>query len=283
MTEGNETTKKIAYCGVPGAYAHITASKIFPDGLCCSYLSFKSAYEAVAKGECDYAVIPIENSFAGDVAQVTDLLYAGDLFINGIYELPIVHNLLGIPGSTPEGIKTVYSHPQALDQCGEYIDSHGFERKMATNTAVAAREVADLKDPSIAAIASVETAKLYGLEVLDRGINESDTNTTRFVVLSQKGDSLLDRREAFSMILIVKNEAGAFAKAITVIGDEGFNMRVIRSRPMKTLAWSYYFYVEAEGNLESPEGKDMLAKLKEHCEQVKILGNYAADVILNDS
>ena len=282
MTEGNKTPEKIAYCGVPGAYAYIAAAKIFPGGLYCPHPSFKSAYEAVAKGECDYAVLPIENSFAGDVVQVTDLLYGGDLSISGIYELPIVHNLLGIPGSRREQIKTVYSHPQALDQCGEYIDTHGFERKMATNTAVAAREVATQKDPSFAAIASVKTAELYGLDILDRGINESDTNTTRFVVLSAKEGSLTNRREAFSLILIVKNEAGAFARAITAIGDEGFNMRVIRSRPMKTLAWSYYFYVEAEGSLDSPNGREMLTKLKGNCEQVKILGNYAADIILNE-
>lgn len=280
---------QIAYSGVQGAYAGIVASKIFPEGELVSYSSFRQAYEAVEKKECDYAVLPIENSFAGEVAQVTDLLYSGSLTIAGIFELPIVHNILGIEGTDLSRIKTVYSHPQALDQCSEYIYLHGFEKRVATNTAMAAKEVALLEDPTMAAIASKETAQIYGLKILESAINESESNTTRFVVLKLDKETsnieqkeMFKRKEAFTMILIVKNEAGAVARAITTIGDFGFNMRTLRSRPQKTLLWNYYFYIEGEGDLSTVKGVKMLEMLKENCEMVKVLGNYPADVIFED-
>lgn len=284
-----ERKLQIAYSGVQGAFAQITAAKIFPKGELNSYASFRQAYEAVKNKECDYAVLPIENSFAGEVAQVTDLLYGGNLKIAGIFELPVVHNLLGIPDTDISKIKTVYSHPQALDQCSEYIYLRGFEKRVATNTAAAAKEVALLKDPTIAAIANKETAKLYGLQILEEAINESASNTTRFVVLSagkepesREQRKLFERKEAFTLILIVKNEAGAVARAITTIGDFGFNMRTLRSRPQKNLLWNYYFYIEGEGNLDTVTGVNMLNALKENCESVKVLGNYPADVILEE-
>ncbi|MBR3039752.1 MAG: bifunctional chorismate mutase/prephenate dehydratase [Lachnospiraceae bacterium] len=280
---------QIAYSGVQGAYAGIVASKIFPEGELVSYSSFRQAYEAVEKKECDYAVLPIENSFAGEVAQVTDLLYSGSLTIAGIFELPIVHNILGIEGTDLSRIKTVYSHPQALDQCSEYIYLHGFEKRVATNTAMAAKEVALLEDPTMAAIASKETAQIYGLKILESAINESESNTTRFVVLKLDKETsnieqkeIFKRKEAFTMILIVKNEAGAVARAITTIGDFGFNMRTLRSRPQKTLLWNYYFYIEGEGDLSTVKGVKMLEMLKENCEMVKVLGNYPADVVFED-
>jgi len=278
---------KIAYSGVQGAFAQVAAGKIFPEGELISFASFRQAYEAVKKNECDYAVLPIENSFAGEVAQVTDLLYGGTLKIAGIFELAIVHNLLGTKDSELSKIRTVYSHPQALDQCSEYIYVHGFEKRVATNTAQAAKEVALQNDPGLAAIASRETAAIYGLKILEEAINESESNTTRFVVLSAGKETtnpqqreIFKRKEAFTIILIVKNEAGAVARAITTIGDFGFNMRTLRSRPQKKLAWSYYFYIEGEGNLDTVTGVNMLKALKENCEIVKVLGNYPKDVIL---
>ena len=129
---------KIAYCGVEGAFAHIASSRIFPDGELVSFGSFKEAYKAVEAGECDCAVLPIENSYAGDVAQVMDLSFFGSLYINGVYDLEITQNLLGVKGATIGDIKTVVSHPQALDQCAEYITEKGFNRVEASNTAMAA-------------------------------------------------------------------------------------------------------------------------------------------------
>ena len=271
---------RVGYSGVPGAYAHIASSRIFPESVFFSCPSFGSVYRAVVEGDLDYGVLPIENSFAGDVAQVMDLLYFGDLYIIGIYELPVTHHLLGCEGAKAEDIRVVYSHPQALDQCSSYIKLNGYEKRAATNTAVAANEVARAKDPTIAAIASKETADIYGLKILDREINDSSDNNTRFVVIARKNEPLLGVREEFSIILTVKHEAGAFAKAVTTIGNEGFNMRAIRSRPAKVLAWQYYFYIEGEGDLYGERGSRMMEKLKSDCETIRILGNYARNVLL---
>ncbi|MCR5310537.1 MAG: chorismate mutase [Lachnospiraceae bacterium] len=269
----------IAYSGIEGSFASIAVDRVFPDGNKVSFGSFREAYKAVVTGDCDAAVLPIENSSAGEVGQVMDLMYEGDLYINGVYALKISQNLLGIKGTKITDIKTVISHPQALEQCSEYISDHGFKIEQASNTARAAKEVADRKDPGIAAIASKETAELYGLSILDHDINESSVNTTRFAVFSKSRESIVSNERLSSYILMftVKNEAGGLADAIAVIGKHGYSMRVLRSRPVKNTAWQYYFYVEVEGKLSSKEGEEMLKDLDRHCMALKVLGSYAID------
>lgn len=265
---------RIAYSGVEGAFANIAAARLFPDGNLVSCRNFKEAYRSVEKGICDVAVLPIENSNAGEVGQVMDLIYEGDLYINGIYPLRISQNLLGIKGSSIDGIKTVISHPQALEQCADYITGHDFEQIQAANTAVAAKQVASMNDISVAAIASRETADLYGLTLLDHDINEDIDNTTRFAVLSRTCEKTLNASEGSSVILMfsVKNEAGMLAEAIGVIGKYGFSMNALRSRPLKSLAWQYYFYVEIEGNKGSDRLKQMLDEMSGYCVSLKVLG-----------
>ena len=158
---------KVAYSGVEGAFANIAAKNIFPSAKHVPFGDFTSAYEAVVSGECDCAVLPIENSYAGEVSQVIDLMFQGNLYINGIYDLEVTHNLLGLPGAALDDIKTVISHPQALEQCAKYIKKHGFEAVRANNTAIAAQKVSEGGDKTVAAIASRDTAKLYGLNVLE--------------------------------------------------------------------------------------------------------------------
>ena len=130
---------KVAYSGVEGAFANIDAKNIFPSAKHVPFGDLTSAYEAVVSGECDCAVLPIENSYAGEVSQVIDLMFQGNLYINGIYDLEVTHNLLGLPGAALDDIKTVISHPQALEQCAKYIKKHGFEAVRANNTAIAAQ------------------------------------------------------------------------------------------------------------------------------------------------
>lgn len=267
---------KVAYCGVEGAFAYIAARKIFNDSQKISYESFADAYNAVVKGDCDCAVLPIENSSAGEVSQVVDLLFSGPLHVNGIYELEITHNLLGLPDATREDITTVISHPQALAQCAKYIDRNNFEARSASNTAVAAKKLMEKGDKSIAAIASRDTAELYGLKVLETHINESSVNTTRFAVFSRVEETSVGARDdQFILVFTVRHEAGALAKAIQIIGDCGFNMRTLRSRPMKELLWQYYFYVEADGNTKSPEGVRMMQELSLVCDKLRIVGRFS--------
>ena len=267
---------RVAYSGTEGAFAHIASERLYPDAKKIAFPSFAAAYEAVESGECDVAVLPMENSYNGDVGQVTDLMFSGSLYVNGIYDLPVSQDLLGIKGAKTEDIKTVYSHPQALGQCAGYIESHGFTAMEYDNTALAARRVSEMQDVSVGAIASAEAAEIFGLEVLDHDINASRSNTTRFAVLSRTANKRMGYDSGVHSILMftVRNEAGALAAAIDVIGSFGFNMRSLKSRPMRELLWQYYFYVETEGNIQSDKGKSMMEALSEYCDKLKFVGTY---------
>lgn len=265
---------KVAYSGVEGAFAHIAAGRIFPEGNRVSYSDFKAAYEAVVRGESDVAVLPIENSYAGEVGQTIDLIFSGGLFINGIYELEIHQNLLGLPNATVEDIKKVTSHPQALSQCHDYIKMRGLEAEEANNTALAAKTVAECNDPSLGAIASVETAEIYGLKVIEANINKSGENTTRFAVLS-KVKAASPALSSTVLMFTVKHEAGSLAEAIGIIGRYGYNMTALRSRPMKKHSWQYYFYVEIDDTLDTENGTQMIAELSKVCDQLKMAGTFA--------
>ena len=265
---------KVAYSGVPGAFAHIASGRIFPQSTLVSCRDFKSAYDSVVSGACDVAVLPIENSYAGEVGQTIDLIFSGNLYINGIYELEIHQNLLGVPGATVDDIRKVTSHPQALGQCHDYIKLRGFEAEEASNTAVAAKLVADTNDKSLGAIASAETAEIYGLKVLESNINKSGENTTRFAVLSK----VMANSPALCnsvLMFTVKHEAGSLAKAISIIGKYGYNMTALRSRPLKKHSWQYYFYIEIDGTINNDTGADMMEQLGQVCDQLKIAGTFA--------
>ncbi len=266
---------RVAFSGVEGAFAFIAAGKIFKECVRVSFPDFKSAYDAVVAGECDCAVLPIENSTAGEVGQVMDMMFSGPLCVSGIYDLSVTHNLMAIPGTKLSDIEEVISHPQALSQCATYIRDHGFRQTQFENTARAAKYVAEQGSRALAAIASVETAELYGLEVIEKGINERNVNTTRFAVLTR---ATVTDGEAFGkhsiLMFTVRNEAGALAKAVNIIGQYGYNMRCLRSRPMKELLWQYYFYVEAEGDLAGEKGSQMMKEMEPYCDKLRMLGSF---------
>ena len=267
---------KIAYSGIEGAFAHIASGKIFPGEDLVAFPNFKAAYEAVENGACDYAVIPIENSYAGEVGQVMDMVFEGELHIRGIYSLPVTQNLLGVKGANKSDIKQVVSHQQALEQCAIYLEEHGYEPVTAGNTARAAKMVADKGDKSLAAIASVETAEIYGLDIIEKNINESSNNTTKFAVMERGFSEVIstkDKTDVYALMFTVPNTPGALSQILTTLGVFGYNMRVIRSRPLKGRRWKYYFYTEAEGDASSI-GSAMIQGLERNCEMVKVLGHY---------
>lgn len=267
---------RVAYSGVEGAFAHIAAGKMFSSAQRVAYDDFKSAYRAVEKGECDVAVLPVENSYNGEVGQVIDLMFSGSLYVSGMLDLAVTQELLVLPGTQKEEIREVISHPQALGQCAEYLRKQGWVTREYANTALAAKHVAELGDRSIAAIGSEESAELFGLEVLERNINASRSNTTRFASFTRVETKRHSKRmgEHFILLFTVKNEAGSLAKAVDVIGRFGFNMRTLRSRPMKELLWQYYFYVEAEGDVYTEAGEWMMRELSLFCDRLKLVGTY---------
>ena len=268
---------RVSFCGTEGAFAHIAAGKIFPTAERVACATFADAYEAVVNGDCDAAVLPMENSSAGEVGQVADLIFSGTLYVNGTYDLAVQHDLLVLPEASLEGIREVYSHPQALSQCAPFIRAHGLRQHEYVNTALAAEYVAKKGDPTVAAIASEQAAELYGLRVAVSAINETTNNTTRFGVLSKvrnKNTSGRGMDMRFILMFTVRHEAGSLARAIDIIGKYGYNMQSLRSRPMKELLWQYYFYVEAEGNIHTYEGATMMAELDKYCDRLKSVGTY---------
>lgn len=273
----NENSKmKIAYCGIEGAWANIAAKRLFPDQQIIPFPTFQKAYDSVENGDCDSAVLPVENSYAGDVGQVFDMMHNGSLVINQIYNLQISQTLLGIKGSRVEDIKTVISHQQAIDQCMEFLQEHKISVQPASNTAVAAKQVSSQNDKSIGAIASEEAASLYGLEILCKHINHNQENTTRFAVFTKDLIKHDETKNSIVSLLMfsVKSIPGALAKAVQIIGDDGFNLLNIRSRPIKDVPWQYYFYVEVEGSLINEKGNLLLKNLSQVCVDEKILGTY---------
>lgn len=266
---------RIAYCGEEGAFAQMAADKIFPEGEAVSYKSFQDAYEAVEEGECDVAVLPIENSYAGEVGSVMDIMFQGSLYINDMHTFHVEQCLLGTKDSDISDIKKVISHPQALAQCDKYIKDIGAKKEEVGNTSFAAKMVADEKDKSVAAIASREAAKIYGLKILDANIAESQDNSTRFAVFAKNQARYLggSKHNHIIMMFTVKDEAGALAKAINVIGAYGYNMSAVRSRPLKSLSWSYYFYVEADGDGNVENEKRMLKALGATCDKLRVIGD----------
>ncbi len=269
---------KVAYSGSEGAFAFLAAREIFPTAQLAGFPDFAAAYEAVRLGECDCAVLPVENSSAGEVGQVTDMMFDGSLYVNGMYELAVKHDLLACRGAKMEDIRTVVSHPQALAQCEPYLRKKGWQTREYSNTALAAKLVGESGDTSLAAIASAKTAEVYDLAVLQENIHQSGSNTTRFAVFSRTENETLGKAlgDHFILLFATGNQAGSLARAIEIIGRHGFNMRTLRSRPRKDILWEYYFYVELSGDLRGEEGKAMLAELASVCERVRVAGSFQA-------
>ncbi len=272
--------RRIAYSGVPGAFAHIAACRIFPDAVCVPHGNFASAYKSVLDSDCDCAVLPIENSVNGDVTQVMDMAYSGNLCISGVYELRVEHCLLALPGAELKDIKTVVSHEQALGQCSAYLSDKSWTAKTAVNTATAAKEAAEGGDITVAVIASAETAKLYGLTVLERKINEGTQNVTRFAVFTREPTLPAPSNNRFIMFFTVKNEAGSLMRAVEAIGKNGFNLRALKSRPTRETNWEYYFYAEGEGSIADKSGRRMLEDLSEVCGRIKVIASFDRDIII---
>ncbi|WP_367924208.1 bifunctional chorismate mutase/prephenate dehydratase [uncultured Ruthenibacterium sp.] len=262
----------VAYQGVEGAFSHIALRKLFPHATARAYPTWSQVVQAVEKGEAVCGVLPFENSHAGDVSEVLDLCFAHEtVCVQQVYDLPVSQNLLGIAGAKLSDVKQVVSHPQALQQSAKFLRTLGLSTKPMANTAAAAKYVAETKDPSLAAIASKETAELYGLSVLAEDVNTSENNTTRFIVI---GKEMAAAGSRFSLLFTVDHVAGSLARVVQAIGEMGFNMECIKSRPMPHVSWEYYFYVELVGDVSSQSSHALLEKLKGLCRTARVLGVY---------
>lgn len=268
---------KIAFQGEPGANSHIAIAEAFPDAEPMPCATFEDAFNAVESGKADLAMIPIENTIAGRVADIHHLLPESKLHIVGEYFLPIHFQLMVLPGVARSEIKTVHSHIHALGQCRKYIRKNGWKGVIAGDTAGAARLVADMKDRSMAALAPRLAAKLYGLDILEEDVEDSASNVTRFVVLTKSREWVErptpDTPMMTTFMFRVRNVPAALYKAMGGFATNGVNMTKLESYQLGAFT-ATLFYADIEGHPEDPHVKLALEELKFFSREMRILGVY---------
>ena len=270
---------RIVYQGTEGAYAQMALHRYFgEDRIVYNVDSWRDAMREIVSGRADYAVLPFENSSAGIVSENYDLLMEYDVTIVGEELLPVEHCLLALPGAKLSDITTVYSHQQALMQCSRFLDKNRqIERIGMRNTAFAAKKVHDDQDIHQAAIASELTAELYSLQFLYHGIQNSETNATRFLIVSHKR---IFRKDAKKIMLCFELKDRGSVKSGSLYHElshfiyNGLNLSHIESRPIPERNWEYRFFIDFDGNLEDEGVKNALKGLSEETENLRILGNY---------
>ena len=266
---------RVVYQGVEGAYSHEASMAYFGEDADAFHVrTWEEAMRAVEDGRADYGVLPIENSSAGAVSDNYDLLIKYHNCIVAEIFLPVKHALLGVPGGSLEQIHTVFSHPQALVQCSEYLNSHGeWSQISVENTAVAAKKVLEEGDPSQAAVASEAAAKLYGLQILKSGINYNKDNVTRFIVVSRNRVYQKDAAKV-SLCFELPHRSGTLYNMLSNFIYNNVNMRMIQSRPIPGRNWEYRFFVDIEGRLDESAVANALKGVSEEAANLRILGNY---------
>ena len=270
---------KIAYQGEPGANSHIVCREHYPEADAVACASFEDVFAAVSGGDADLAMIPIDNSIAGRVADIHHFLPTSGLHIVAEHFLRIQFSLLGGPGATLDTIKTVHSHVHALGQCRKFIREHGLTPIISGDTAGAAREVADAADPSQAAISPPLAAEIYGLQVLASDIEDEDHNTTRFVVLSREpaGSAPARPGDVTTFMFNVRNLPAALYKALGGFATNGVNMTKLESYMVGGEFTATQFLAEVDGHPDDAGLARALEELTFYTTDITVLGVYPAD------
>ena len=265
---------RVVHQGVEGAYSHAAAIQYFGEKASIYHVArFEDAMKEVQLGNADYAVMPIENSSAGAVIDMYDLLTRYDNYIVAETFLPVNHALLGVPGAKLSDVKTVFSHPQALMQCSGFLNDNGLKQISVENTAVAAKRVVEEGDKTQAAIASEIAGQLYGLELLKPSIQNNQGNTTRFVILANRKVYQKDAGK-ISICFELPHTSGSLYNMLGNFIFNHVNMMMIESRPIPGRNWEYRFFVDIEGNLQDAGVKNALRGIGAEAQNFKILGNY---------
>jgi len=275
----NGLPTRIAYQGEPGANSHLVCMQHYPEWEALACASFEDVFAAVENGDADLAMIPIDNSIAGRVADIHHFLPTSGLHIVAEHFLRIQFTLMGVPGSSLETIRTVHSHVHALGQCRKVIRELGLVPVISGDTAGAAREIAELADPSLAAIAPALAAEIYGLTILREDVEDEDHNTTRFVVLSRDPDPApADKGPVVtSFVFNVRNLPAALYKALGGFATNGVNMTKLESYMVGGEFTATQFLAEVDGHPDDPPLKRALEELSFFTTDVKVIGVYPAD------
>jgi prephenate dehydratase len=280
--EGQPTTLTVAFQGERGAFGDEAVHVYFqqggskPEPLPCR--SFADVFRAVATGEAEYGLVPVENSQAGSINDVYDLLRQHDLFVVGEMSHPVNHCLLCLPGQQLSEIKRVISHPQALAQSDVYLRELGVEIVATYDTAGSAKMIREENLQGVAAVAAAGAAELYQLEILARGIQTIKDNYTRFIAL---GREPAPRREGPAKTMIVMataHQPGSLYQCLGVLAAKGINVLKLESRPSRQRAWEYVFYLDFEGHREDPAVRAALADLAGHTTFCKVLGSFTRNL-----
>jgi chorismate mutase/prephenate dehydratase len=271
---------RVVYQGVEGSNSHLAAQSRYAGRKGGALLSgcdtFRAAAEAVRQGDADLALLPIENSTAGSINETYDLLAEGGLSITAEVVSRIEHCLLALPGADIEGLRQVLSHPQALRQCEAFLRTIPWAQpREEFDTAGAARKVRELGDPAIGAIASDSAARLFGLEVLRRGIQDVALNFTRFVeVASHPVPCPPGAACKTSLLLATAHRPGALGEVLGELGRRGINLTKLESRPAPGAAWRYRFYLDLQGHAASAPIAEALERLRPLTSELRVLGTY---------
>ena len=265
----------VACQGVEGAYAQIACEKIFKDPFIMYFKNFEGVFNAIDQGLCQYGILPLENSTAGSVNKVYDLMINHNFSIVRTFRLKIDHNLLALPGAELSGIKEIYSHEQAIGQCAGFLNSlPGIKVIPVENTAVAAKMVAQSGRKDVAALSSRACEELYGLNCLAANIQDKGNNRTRFICIS-KNLEIYPGSDKTSIMMILNHKPGALYKVLARLYTLGINVTKLESRPLPDRDFEFMFYFDLETSIYSEEFVQLMCELDELCEEFKYLGSYS--------
>lgn len=276
------STVRIAYQGMPGSYSDLAITKLFANRDVerldrVGFRGFTAVLDALEAGQVGYALLPIENTIAGSINEVYDLLAHRPVRVVGEEVWSVEHCLLGVEGAQIHGLESVRSHPVALQQCKKFLSGLvGTRLETFHDTAGAARSVSRAKDPAIGAIASEEAAQLWGLQVLRRDISDQRTNLTRFLLIGTAPE-VLDPRQPTktSLVMVVRHQAGALYECLRIFEEHGINLTKLESRPLPEKPWAARFYVDVQGHAEREPLASAIKALSRHTSRLKVLGSYA--------
>ena len=264
----------VACQGVEGAYSQIACEKIFKSPLIMYFKSFDAVFNAIEQGMCQYGILPIENSTAGSVTKVYDLMIRHNFSIVRTFRLKIDHNLLANPGATLADIKTIYSHEQAISQCSDFLHSlPGVNVVPVENTALASEMVAKSGSKEVAALSSRSCAELYGLQCLAASVQDKGNNRTRFICIS-KNLEIYPGSDKTSIMMVTPHKPGALYKVLARLYTLGINVTKLESRPIPDREFEFMFYFDLETSIYSEEYVQLMCELDELCEEFKYLGSY---------
>jgi prephenate dehydratase len=269
------STLRVGFQGEAGAYSEQAVKALFQTPQTVPFHSVHKVFEATEIGSVDFGVIPLENSHAGSINDSYDLLVRHGVQIVAETIVRISHCLLAPPGTAMKEVRVVFSHPQALEQCDEFLDSLQVERVAVHDTAGAARIVAEERRDGSAAIASAEAAGLYGLEILASDIEDRADNSTKFVAISRSSSDQFGPAEKTSIVFATADVPGALYTCLKEFADRSINLSKLESRPSRAKAWQYHFYLDFDAPAHDSGAQDALNAIASHTSFLRVLGSYA--------